>query len=111
MYDICNKLALRDYQEKMFLDILYKRSGLIRAPTGSGKTHIGAAVALYAVETGEPVAIMAPTIPILDQWVDKLTYLGIDVGHYGGPKRFKDGDIIVIGIQRTYIRLLSSSLR
>ena len=104
-YEICEELQLRDYQSKMFLDILYKRSGLIRAPTGAGKTHVGAAVTVYFSRLGEPVAILTPTIPILDQWINKMKELGIDVGHYGGPKKYKEGDIMVIGIHKATKKL------
>jgi len=106
LYDqICEKLSLRDYQKKIFLDVLYKRSGLIRAPTGSGKTHIGLAISLYALGMGEPVAILTPTIPILNQWVKRAKELGVDVGRYGGPKKYTDGDITVIGIQKASKKL------
>jgi superfamily II DNA or RNA helicase len=98
--EVCKELTLRDYQILSFAAILNYKYGLIRMPTGVGKTRIGLAMAMYANRLGEPVAILSPTKGILRQWVDKGKEVGMKLGWIEGGRKPNPQDITVISIQK-----------
>jgi superfamily II DNA or RNA helicase len=69
-------------------------------PTGAGKTYI----ALKAIERlRKSTLIIVPTIPLLNQWSDLLTKLGIEAGIIGGGKS-ELRPVTVITYDSAYLR-------
>lgn len=95
-----HKLKARDYQVKVCDAIAEWEQGLVRSPTGSGKTS---AMIRAAVESGLPSLFVVHTNALLEQWVERLEVeldLGRDeIGIYGdGKKRVRS---ITVGTQQT----------
>jgi RNA polymerase primary sigma factor len=67
------------------------RHGMVEAVTGSGKTHVGiAAIAkLYAENKRLSTLVVVPTIPLMNQWTEKLTvaFPGQRIGRIGGGNK------------------------
>jgi superfamily II DNA or RNA helicase len=84
--------------------------GIIEAVTGSGKTHValGALGDLSAADKLLHTLIVVPTIPLMNQWYDKLiaTFPGKKIGRIGGGhlEEFKIPPL-------AYIATVQSSLR
>jgi DNA repair protein RadD len=70
--------ALRDYQNKAVAEIEASKDPCVVAPTGSGKTHIGAAVIHRAPNS--PVLFLAHRRELIFQTKAKLKGFGIDAG-------------------------------
>jgi len=77
---------LRDYQEELFLMAMKRCRGILKAPTGSGKTYMMAAM-ISALRENHGLIIFNKT-QLLHQVYEKFKEFGLDVGaYYGG---FKD---------------------
>lgn len=94
--------GLREYQQELVDLALIKGSGIIKAPTGSGKTEIGAAI---IGETGKDAIWLTHTNNLVDQSEERLEQrLGMDVGHAkGGSIQLVDNprrmDVNVMSVQ------------
>lgn len=90
--------ALRPYQEQAVEGILKRDSGVVQAPTGSGKTVIACAV---IAERRQPALIIVHSKELLAQWVDRIqTFLRIPkskIGVIGNGKKTV-GQRITVGI-------------
>jgi superfamily II DNA or RNA helicase len=64
-----NKIPARDYQEKIIAAILDAEQGIVKAPTGSGKTV--AALELFRQLRGNALVIVG-TKEIAQQWLDRI---------------------------------------
>lgn len=76
---------LRDYQEKMIQDTRHAiargaRAPLLVAPTGSGKTHVAAAMIRSALEKNRRVLFLAPRRELIYQTSERLDRSGIRYG-------------------------------
>jgi DNA repair protein RadD len=60
----------------------YRRHSAVvmQSPTGSGKTHIFAAMARSAEDKGRNIWIMVPRVELLEQALDKLQAVEVDAG-------------------------------
>jgi superfamily II DNA or RNA helicase len=92
---------LRDYQESSVRKLLLKDTGVMEAPTGSGKTNCLLSV---AADLQTPSLIVVHTGELLRQTVDRCkSWLGYDAGIIGGGKyNVKD---ITVGMIQSLIRL------
>ena len=106
-------MALRWYQEQAVAacwDFLRNKQGapVLVLPTGSGKTHVIAALCQQVVNWGGRVVVLAHVKELLQQAADKLSgYLPADkVGVYsaGLNSRETENAVIVAGIQSIYTR-------
>lgn len=65
-----------------------KRQGIVEAVTGSGKTYVafGALEQLQAEDRRLSTLIVVPTVPLMNQWIDKLAlfFPNRGVGRIGG---------------------------
>ena len=72
----------------------YPMSRLVQGDVGSGKTLVAAAAALYAIESGFQVALMAPTEILAEQhyknFTEWLTPLGLEVSWISGKQTLKE---------------------
>jgi superfamily II DNA or RNA helicase len=72
--------VLRDWQRDAFMAwVNNSQQGIIEAITGTGKTLVGIYAAAYALDYGYKVAITAPTLELMDQWVEQLHSCIIDL--------------------------------
>ena len=62
-------IRLYDYQQRCMIDSVSSRSGLVKAPTGSGKTITGIAT---IAELQTPVLVVVQSNALLKQWVDRI---------------------------------------
>lgn len=72
------KYSWRSYQKKVldeFDNFLHDRHLHIVAPPGSGKTVLGLEA---AIRLNKPTLILAPTLTIRDQWIDRLCELFLE---------------------------------
>ncbi len=66
---------LKGYQVQAVNDLLSRDSGVLQAPTGSGKTVMALAV---VAERKQPTLIIVHNKELLSQWIDRITtFLGI----------------------------------
>jgi superfamily II DNA or RNA helicase len=83
-----HRLELRWYQRDALAACIAREQGIIRAPTGSGKTTIAIA---FAAAVRQPTLVVVRKRGLLVQWLRRLEReLGIDpreVGQIGGGKR------------------------
>lgn len=83
-----HRLELRWYQRDALAACAAKEQGIVRAPTGSGKTTIAIA---FAAAVRQPALVVVRKRGLLVQWLRRLEReLGIDpreVGQIGGGKR------------------------
>lgn len=77
--------GLRPYQQELVDLALIKGSGMLKAPTGSGKTEMGAAI---IGETGKDAVWLTHRKSLVEQSEDRLEKrLGMDVGVFHGDKK------------------------
>lgn len=83
-----HRLELRWYQRDALAACVSREQGIVRAPTGSGKTTIAIA---FAAAVRQPALVVVRKRGLLVQWLRRLEReLGIDpreVGQIGGGKR------------------------
>lgn len=95
-----SKINLYDYQKAVTDEICDMDSGVIVAPSGSGKTIIG--LDLIAKKS-QPALIIVHRKQLLDQWVERIqSFLGIPKSHIGrisGIKKSFGKQITVAMIQ------------
>ena len=67
--------TLWDWQKIFLKKWMQKKKGIVKVVTGAGKTHLamGAIEQLYKENNNLHVAIIVPTIVLLEQWYDNLT--------------------------------------
>jgi len=93
------------------------RIGIIEAVTGSGKTHVAieALARLYAQDRWLNTVVIVPTLPLMDQWYEKLTKHFPDerVGRIGGKhkERFKVPPLAYVMTIHCALRHASELLR
>ena len=90
----------RDYQEECVKDILNKGThrGIIKAPTGSGKTIIGA---MLIKEFYVPTLIIVDKAVLIDQWIEALDHVldvitESEVGVIKGKAKWEPSFITII---------------
>jgi superfamily II DNA or RNA helicase len=90
--------SIRDYQEKAVKEALIKRRGIVKSPTGSGKTFIMASI--ISAFKGEQVTVLFDERSILQQTYDYLTEKAgfKNVGVCMGGD-FKEGAIMLCMVQ------------
>ena len=100
-----SKITLYDYQKVIINEIVSKDSGVIIAPSGSGKTILG--LELIA-QKSQPALILVHRKQLLDQWVERVqSFLGISKAHIGqisGAKK-KIGKQITVAMMQSLIRM------
>ena len=90
--------VLKGYQEQAVKDLLSRDSGVLHAPTGSGKTVMALDV---IAERKQPTLITVHSKELLNQWRDRIeTFLGIPRKEIGiiGSGKFRIGKKISVGI-------------
>lgn len=97
---------LRPLQRHAVDGVLSRDSGLLEAPTGSGKTIQG----LYVIaERKQPALIIVHTKELLNQWIDRIeSFLNIprdEIGVIGGGKFSIGKRITVATVQSLYKRV------
>lgn len=92
----------RVYQHEAKVACIRKEQGLLRAPTGSGKTHV--AMDIFA-EISQRTLVIVRDRKLLDQWVAKARHhLGMRPGTYGivrGGQKHVIGDCLTLALQQT----------
>ena len=95
-------IQLRWYQQEAFDLCLQKEQGLIRAPTGSGKTVLLLAV---AAATRQPVMVVMRDSNLLDQWMDEaVRKLGLhpdEIGRITGNRKPRLGSRLTLALQQS----------
>lgn len=100
------ELQLYDFQREALAAILDRHQGIVRSPTGSGKTTIGLA-AVHAIQQKTMVALRSKQLA--NQWKrEAMKCLGLTskevVIMKGGKKGWKIGDRLTIALQQTLYR-------
>lgn len=95
---------LREYQrsavETTTRLVLGRTNTLLVAPTGSGKTHMFAAVVQAATAEGYRTLVVAHRRELLDQAHEKLERVGVESSIYrGGDGAFSPCDVVLASIQ------------
>lgn len=94
--------VLRWYQEEAVEAAIKRRQGVVRAPTGSGKTK--AALALIS-RIGQRTLVVMRSGNLLDQWVqeaeDSLGLTKKQIGIIRGGKKYHPGRPLVLGLQQS----------
>lgn len=97
--------ALRPYQAEALRACLQRHQGIVRAPTGSGKTVIGLAL---IHEAGQRAMIIVRDKNLLQQWkreaVDCLGLRESDIGQIGGGRKARVGNHLTIALQQSLYR-------
>jgi superfamily II DNA or RNA helicase len=95
-----HRVTLRDYQQAAVNAAEAAETGIIRAPTGSGKTTVGFAI---AARLNLPTLALVPTVALLKQWLERAeSELGIpadEVGIIHGKRRVLAP--LTVGLQAT----------
>ena len=112
------KIPLREWQSKA-LDAwaAHGRQGIIEAATGSGKSRVGAAAAIEAMEQGLAVVIVVPTRILQQQWIEdyfrvlwnetrsRCFTMGNDEGVYVRHTQTLRGGTITVAVVDTLAKL------
>jgi superfamily II DNA or RNA helicase len=95
------EITSRAYQVRAVLKMVREKQGIVVAPTGSGKTVIGA---LAVGNAGRSALVVVHTKDLLDQWRESFARVyGIEAGIVGGGKR--DWKPITVATVQTLHRL------
>jgi superfamily II DNA or RNA helicase len=81
--------------------------GVVEAVTGSGKTRVGLAAARHHVDGGGKVAVIVPSIPLLEQWTSQIEHWipGAIVGRRGGGGADDLGSVdVLVAVDRSAAR-------
>lgn len=93
--------GLRPYQARAQQQCLKFEQGIVRAPTGSGKTHT--ALSVFAA-AGQRALVIMRDRQLLEQWVEKAgVHLGMrppQIGIVQGSRR-KPGECLTVALQQT----------
>lgn len=94
-------ITFRKDQEKIIKDALSRQRGIIKAPTGSGKTILQ--LGIMSAFFGKNILLLAHTSSIVNQTVDKIRNFGWDCAQIGGGSsligEFFRGKIVIATIQ------------
>jgi len=90
---------LWDFQAKAQAVMEEREQGILRAPTGSGKTSV---LLSLAAKLGRPTLVVLPNRPLLDQWADRARAELDGLGEIGiiGDGKF-DLQPLTLGIARS----------
>lgn len=95
------KMSLRNYQQVPVSKMLKKGQGVLRAPTGSGKT---VCLLYLAAKLKQRTLILVHTKDLMQQWADRCeAMLGFTPGMIGGGI-WEEHDLITIGMVQTLMR-------
>ncbi len=119
-WELTRGLALHGWQEAC-VDAWFKngKRGVIKVVTGAGKTILALAIAERLQQTERPslrVAIIVPTVVLLDQWREELTARGNlpdrAIGLMGGGHKdgFREGIRIVICVLNSAAKKLQAEV-
>lgn len=94
---------LRWYQREALEAAIAKQQGIVRAPTGSGKTLIAFA---YAAATRQPTLVVMRDSKLLDQWFERATKKELrldpkEIGVLKGGKKLRLGPRLTLALQQT----------
>lgn len=96
------RIELRWYQREALAACLQAEQGIVRLPTGSGKTSIALAL---AAATRQPTLVIMRDGNLLEQWRERaVRELGLDEGEVGvlrGKTRLSVGDRLTLALQQT----------
>lgn len=99
-----SNIKLLSAQQPIVAEALEVESGVIVAPSGSGKTIIGLEI---IAQRKLPALILVHRKQLLDQWIERTqSFLGIskkDIGQYYSVKK-KTGEQITIAMMQTLVR-------
>lgn len=88
---------LYSYQELALRDLMRYQTGVLEAPTGSGKTNVLLSI---AARLQTPVLIVVHTTELMRQTIERAkSWLRTDAGRIGGGKKDKINQITVAMIQ------------
>jgi len=91
----------RAYQERCIKRAIHQGSGVIVAPTGSGKTTMGIEI---AARLGQRCLILVKSLDLAKQWQDAIKrFTGFDAGLIGGGK-WQEGEQFTIGLVQTLVK-------
>jgi superfamily II DNA or RNA helicase len=94
--------VVRAYQAGAEEACVRREQGLVRAPTGSGKTHIAFST---LSRIGQRTLVIVRDRKLLEQWVDKARHhLGMKPGDYGivrGGRKHVTGRQLTLALQQT----------
>lgn len=100
-----SKINLYDYQKAVINEIAGIDSGVIVAPSGSGKTVIGLEL---ITQKSQPTLILVHRKQLLDQWVERIqSFLGIPKAHIGRISGIKKavGKQITVAMMQSLIKM------
>lgn len=106
-WQLTKSIALYEWQRACVDRWFEQKRGTIKVVTGAGKTVLALAIAEQLQNTSVPelrVAIVVPTIVLMNQWVDELANKGnlplCAIGRLGGGYKddFSEGKRILIGV-------------
>jgi superfamily II DNA or RNA helicase len=83
------------------------RKGVVEAVTGGGKTRLALAVAAVQLDVGGRVAVVVPTLALMDQWADEIErrlrprfpHLRVERLGRGGSSNLRVCDVLVASVQ------------
>ena len=90
-------IPLRPDQTKLVLNAVDKHRGIIKAPTGFGKTFLAGSI-ISCVE-GIRAVFLCHTKTLVHQTIKEFEKLGLDVGYITGTSKKLDGGVIVATVQ------------
>lgn len=92
----------RWYQDEAVEACMRKEQGIVRAPTGSGKTI---AALTFAREAAQPTLVIMRDSQLLEQWIDVAVEKGglhpREIGVLKGGKRLRVGARLTLALQQT----------
>jgi superfamily II DNA or RNA helicase len=95
-------IVLRDYQDASGIACKTKQQGIVRAPTGSGKTTIALAVAAMLEQ---PTLVIMRNKALLRQWMERaVSQAGLksrEIGELRGGGKHRIGSRLTLALQQT----------
>ena len=104
------RLAERDFQLSALEAMLLHGRGIVRVPTGGGKTEIAVA---FAWSANTRTIFFVPNLSLLEQSAERYERLtGLKAGRVGGGERVNcDADFVVCTFQTAYRNLGDTAMR